>query len=148
MNLERAFVLLFASIGAVAGFAPSAPAAFSVAPSRATIVPKVRIPSPLSSEVEDAVEASDSASEEEQPVEPAFDKTIYIGNISFGEFDTERCTSATVTPLRHHPTTYTFCCSGEHGSVELQMLPRVISGLSLPHTERLPSSKCLSTGKR
>ena len=106
MNLDKAFVLLFASISGVAGFTPCRSAAFSVASqhaSRVAFVPKVRIArSSLFSEVEEATEAVEASSieepaepavaieatvEESKPAEPAaFDTAIYIGNISFGEF--------------------------------------------------------------
>lgn len=79
MNLDRALVLLLASIGAVAGFTPSSRVAFSVASShssRVTSVPSVRVVSALSSEVEQAAEAAPA---------PAFDAAIHVGNISFGE---------------------------------------------------------------
>jgi hypothetical protein len=79
MNLDRALVLLLASIGAVAGFSPSGRVAFSVASShssRVTSVPSVRVVSALSSEVEQAAEAVPA---------PAFDAAIHVGNISFGE---------------------------------------------------------------
>jgi hypothetical protein len=79
MNLDRAFVLLLASIGAVAGFTPSGRVAFSVASSqssRAACVPNVRVASALSSEVEQAAESSAA---------PAFETAIHVGNISFGE---------------------------------------------------------------
>ena len=79
MNLDKALVLLLASIGAVAGFSPSGRVAFSVAlshSSRVTSVPSVRVVSALSSEVEQAAEAVPA---------PAFDAAIHVGNISFGE---------------------------------------------------------------
>ena len=79
MNLDRALVLLLASIGAVAGFTPSGRVAFSVASSqsaRVASVPNVRVASALSSEVEQAAEAAAA---------PAFDTAIHVGNISFGE---------------------------------------------------------------
>lgn len=99
MNLDKAFVLLFASLGAVAGFAPSAPTKFSVA-SRVASVSNVRIASAIFSEVEEAAEvaevtaeaeapvAEETASEEsaEEPAAPAeWDTAIYVGNMSFGE---------------------------------------------------------------
>jgi len=96
MNLDKAFVLLFASIGAVAGFAPSGPAAFSVATHQN--VQKVRIASAIFSEVEESteapaveaeaapVEAAVEAPVEAAPAPAAFDTAIYIGNVSFGEF--------------------------------------------------------------
>lgn len=107
MNLGKAFVLLSASFGIVAGFAPSRPSAFSVTKHAVAFVPKVGVSgSVLFSEVgetteaavEDATEvaAEDTPSveggtetEEEEPPkeeEPAsFDKTIYVGNVSFSE---------------------------------------------------------------
>jgi len=116
MNLDSAFVFLLASINAVAGFSPSRSAAFSVASqhaSRVAFAPKVRIASPLFSDVEDATEAvvedapeaavevaPEAAVEDapEAPVEeaavaapaaPAFDSSIYIGNISFDAVESE-----------------------------------------------------------
>ncbi|KAL3790123.1 hypothetical protein ACHAW5_007730 [Stephanodiscus triporus] len=77
MNLDRAFALLLASIGAVAGFTPSGRVAFSVASSqssRAASVPNVRVASVLSSEVEQSAESSAA---------PAFETAIHVGNISF-----------------------------------------------------------------
>jgi len=91
MNLDKAFVLLFASIGAVAGFAPtlSGSAAIS-APSHQhaplAFVPKVRVArGVLFSEVEEATEAS----AENVESEPAFDTAIYIGNISFDAVESD-----------------------------------------------------------
>ena len=95
MNLDRAFVLLLASVNAVAGFAPSAPHAST---RLAQFVPQqIRPASILFSEVEEAAEAPVAeapvaeapVAEEpaaEEPAEPAFDTSIYIGNLSFGEF--------------------------------------------------------------
>jgi hypothetical protein len=76
MNLDRALVLLLASIGAVAGFTPSSRVAFSVASSHSSRVTSVPSVSALSSEVEQAAEAAPA---------PAFDAAIHVGNISFGE---------------------------------------------------------------
>ena len=99
MNLDRAYVLLLASIGAVAGFTP----AIVSQPTRVAFVSNVRVASAsaLFSEVEasaeaaveetteTAVEASIEAPAEDassaEPATVAFDKTIYVGNISFGE---------------------------------------------------------------
>lgn len=102
MNLDRAFVLLLASINAVAGFTPSGSAARA---SRVAFVPKVRFSSALFSDVEEATEPAVeaeavvevAASEEpvaveaasEEPAEPAFDTAIYIGNISFDAVESE-----------------------------------------------------------
>lgn len=99
MNLDKAFVLLFASIGAVAGFAPSGPAAFSVATHQN--VQKVRIASAIFSEVEESteapaveaeaapVEAAVEAPVEAAPAPAAFDTAIYIGNVSFDAVESE-----------------------------------------------------------
>ena len=78
MNLDRALVLLLASVNAVAGFTPC------VGPqsSRVALAPLVRVASPLFSEVEEAAEAT---TEDAAPAEPAFDTSIYVGNISFGK---------------------------------------------------------------
>jgi len=89
MNLDRAFVLLFATIGTVAGFAPSRPSSVHVVTSssqRVAFLPKVRVASSLASEVEEG--ASEVAAADDTPAveEPAFDTAIYIGNISFGEY--------------------------------------------------------------
>eukprot|EP00584_Thalassiosira_punctigera_P011030 CAMPEP_0172526122 /NCGR_PEP_ID=MMETSP1067-20121228/1109_1 /TAXON_ID=265564 ORGANISM="Thalassiosira punctigera, Strain Tpunct2005C2" /NCGR_SAMPLE_ID=MMETSP1067 /ASSEMBLY_ACC=CAM_ASM_000444 /LENGTH=390 /DNA_ID=CAMNT_0013309565 /DNA_START=144 /DNA_END=1316 /DNA_ORIENTATION=+ len=110
MNLDRAFVLLLASINAAAGFTPSGSASFSVTSqhaSRVAFVPRVRVASALFSEVEEATEAKveEAASEElvevvatdepaeavetEEPTEPEFDTAIYIGNISFDAVESE-----------------------------------------------------------
>lgn len=86
MNLDKAFVLLFASIGAVAGFTPSGPA-FSVATQHATrspLVQKARIASVLFSEVEESTEEAAP----EAPAAP-FDTAIYIGNVSFDAVESE-----------------------------------------------------------
>ncbi|KAL3790117.1 hypothetical protein ACHAW5_007724 [Stephanodiscus triporus] len=87
MNLDRAFVLLFASIGAVAGFTPSGRTAFSVASSHSSCVSFAPRASALFSEVEQAAEATQtvaSASSSEEPAaKSAFDSSIYVGNISF-----------------------------------------------------------------
>jgi hypothetical protein len=87
MNLDRAFVLLFASIGAVAGFTPNGPSAFSVASTCASrmmaIVPTVRVASTVFSEAEQAAEASETVDAASEP--PAFETAIYVGNISFGK---------------------------------------------------------------
>ncbi len=84
MNLDRAFVLLFASFGAVSGFAPGLPTSFSGASSsvsRVAFVPTVRVASTVFSESEQAAETVEAAS-------PAstFETAIYVGNISFGKF--------------------------------------------------------------
>ncbi len=96
MNLDRAFVLLLASIGAVAGFTPSGRIAFTAASShrsRVASVSDVRVASALASEVEQAAEAA---------VAPAFDTAIHVGNISFGEILSSfgRVLRATPTPPR------------------------------------------------
>ena len=91
MNLDRALVLLLASVNAVAGFAPSAPHASTRI---AQFVPQqIRPASLLFSEVEEAAEApvaeapvAEAPVVEEPAAEPAFDTSIYIGNLSFGEF--------------------------------------------------------------
>lgn len=86
MNLDRAFVLLFASIGAVAGFTPNGQSAFSVAStcaSRMAYVPTVRVASTVFSETEQAAEASETVAAASEP--PAFETAIYVGNISFGK---------------------------------------------------------------
>jgi hypothetical protein len=86
MNLDRAFVLLFASIGAVAGFTPNGPSAYSVAStcaSRMAYVPTVRVASTVFSETEQAAEASETV--EASSEAPAFETAIYVGNISFGK---------------------------------------------------------------
>ena len=92
MNLDRAFVLLFATVGAVAGFAPSRSASSVVVTSPATscqrvaFLPKVRVASSLASEVEASEAAAEDTTEAPAVEEPAFDTAIYVGNISFGEF--------------------------------------------------------------
>jgi hypothetical protein len=86
MNLDKAFVLLFASIGAVAGFTPNGPTAFSVTgASRVAFVPTVRVASTVFSETEQAAEPSDAV--EAEPVASSFESTIYVGNVSFGTFE-------------------------------------------------------------
>lgn len=111
MNLEKAFVLLSASLGIVAGFAPSRPSAFSVTKHAVAFVPKVGVSgSVLFSEVGEATEpavedATEVAAEDTQSVEGAaetdeeespkeeepasFDKTIYIGNVSFNSVESD-----------------------------------------------------------
>lgn len=103
MNLDRAYVLLLASIGAVAGFTP----AIVSQPTRVAFVSNVRVASAsaLFSEVEasaeaaveeateTAVEASTEAPAEDassaEPATVAFDKTIYVGNISFDTVESD-----------------------------------------------------------
>jgi len=80
MNLDRALVLLLASIGAVAGFTPSSRVAFSVASSHSSRVTSVPSVSALSSEVEQAAEAAPA---------PAFDAAIHVGNISFDTLESD-----------------------------------------------------------
>ena len=89
MNLDKAFVLLFASLGAVAGFTP----AFSTSSQRvaSSYVPKQV--APIFSEVEEATtdEAPAAvepvaAAAEEPAAEAPFDTAIYVGNVSFGEY--------------------------------------------------------------
>jgi len=78
MNLDRAFVLLLASVGAVAGFTPSSRVAYSVMSSQSPL-PNVRISTALSSEVEQAAESTETAA----AAAPGFDTAIHVGNISF-----------------------------------------------------------------
>ena len=78
MNLDRALVLLFATIGAVTGFTPSCRrSTFSVSSSSSN----VRVASALSSEV-----AAESVT---ATPPPAFDAAIHVGNISFGKGNIE-----------------------------------------------------------
>ena len=87
MNLDKAFVLLFASLGAVAGFTP---ASLTFSKRVASYVPKQV--APIFSEVEEATEAPAAVEEPvatvEEPAaaEAPFDTSIYVGNISFGEY--------------------------------------------------------------
>jgi hypothetical protein len=83
MILERALVLLFASISAVAGFSPcghsSSPLSLASSyASRAAFSPSVRVASTIFSEAE--------SSETVVTEVPAFETAIYVGNISFGKF--------------------------------------------------------------
>lgn len=87
MNLDRAFVLLFASINAAAGFSPSGYT--SRHSSRVAIAPKVRVASALLSEVEEAAETTVEAAVGDEPAKPAFDTAIYIGNVSFDAVESE-----------------------------------------------------------
>lgn len=80
MNLNRAFVLIFASIGAVAGFTPNCRSAFSASVASA-YAPSVRVASTVFSEAESSETVEAVASEV-----PAFETSIYVGNISFGKF--------------------------------------------------------------
>ena len=90
MNLDKAFVLLFASLGAGAGFTP----AFSTSSQRvaSSYVPKQV--APIFSEVEEAttdeapaaVVEPVAAAAEEPAAEAPFDTAIYVGNVSFGEY--------------------------------------------------------------
>jgi nucleolin len=83
MNLDRAFVLLLASVNAVAGFTPSAPHASTRV---AQFVPQqIRPASVLFSEVEEAAEAPAT----EEAAEPTFDTSIYIGNLSFDAVESD-----------------------------------------------------------
>ncbi|KAL7443779.1 hypothetical protein ACHAXH_009588 [Discostella pseudostelligera] len=87
MNLDKAFLLLFASIGAVAGFTPNGPTAFSVTgASRVAFVPTVRVASTVFSETEQAAESSETV---EADSVPAFESTIYVGNISFDTLESD-----------------------------------------------------------
>lgn len=90
MNLDRALVLLLASVSAVAGFTTC------VGPqaSRVAFAPKTRVASPLFSEVEEAAEATaeeaaPAAAEEAAPASPKFDTAIYVGNISFDTVESD-----------------------------------------------------------
>jgi len=101
MNLNSALVFLLASVSSVAGFTQC------VGPhsSRVAFAPKVRVASPLFSEVEEAaVEAPTevaaeattevaAATEDAAPAEPAapaaFDTSIYVGNISFDTVESD-----------------------------------------------------------
>ena len=89
MNLDRAFVLLFASIGAVTGFTtvPSCRSTFSVvssshSPSNNVAFAPRRVTSALFSEVEHATETPivEVAS---SVAKSGFETAIYVGNISF-----------------------------------------------------------------
>lgn len=96
MNLDRAFVFLFASVGVVSGFT-SPRGSFAVTSqhaSRAAFVPKVRVASALASEVEEAAEAVAEVEVAAEPVaeeaaSEAFEKSIYIGNISFDAVESD-----------------------------------------------------------
>lgn len=92
MNFDRAIVLFLASVGAVAGFAPGMSAPRLMAANTAQL--KTRVASSLLSETTDAAESDavvavdESAGEaaaDEEPKEPEFDVSIYVGNISFGK---------------------------------------------------------------
>ena len=93
MNLERAFVLLIASVNAVAGFAPGVSTPRLMAVNTAQL--NTRVASSLLSETTDAAEsaepvaaaedASAVAAADEEPSEPEYDVSIYVGNISFGK---------------------------------------------------------------
>jgi hypothetical protein len=95
MNLDRALVLLLASVGAVAGFTPSGRIAYSAVSSQSTLS-NVRISVALSSEVEQAAESTETA----EAAAPGFDTAIHVGNISFGEISLLLfMMSYTTTPL-------------------------------------------------
>lgn len=81
MNLDKALVLLLASVSAVAGFTVNPPSSRV-----ATVAPKIRVASLLYSEVEEATEAP---ADEAAPAAPAFDASIYVGNISFDTVESE-----------------------------------------------------------
>lgn len=90
MNLDRAFVLLLASVSAVAGFAPGMSAPRLMAANNAQLT--TRVASSLLSESTDAPAESDAvASADESAGEAAteepkeYDTSIYVGNISFGK---------------------------------------------------------------
>lgn len=87
MNLDRAYVFLFASIGAVTGFALNGPTPFSLiatGASRVVQAPTVRVASTVFSEAEQAAEATETV--ETASAAPTFDTAIYVGNLSFGRF--------------------------------------------------------------
>ena len=89
MNLDRAFVLFLASVGAVAGFAPGMSTPRLMAANNAQLT--TRVASSLLSEStdapaeSDAVAAVDESAAAEEPKEPEYDTSIYVGNISFGK---------------------------------------------------------------
>lgn len=86
MNLDRAFVLFLASVGAVAGFAPGMSAPRLMASNVAQL--STRVASSLLSEATDAAESAEpvaAAEASEEPAEPVYDVSIYVGNISFGK---------------------------------------------------------------
>ena len=87
MNLDRALVLLLASVSAVAGFTPCRPASFAVRSQQSAGIVKTA----LFSEVEEATEAPAEAPVEAAaaPAAAEYDTSIYVGNISFGEFDSD-----------------------------------------------------------
>lgn len=78
MILGRAFVLLFATLSGAKGFTVSPSSAVTHQVSRPLVAGLRVATTSLQSEVEEA-------SEETTTAEPSgFDKTIYIGNVSFG----------------------------------------------------------------
>jgi hypothetical protein len=95
MNLDRAFLLFLASVGAVSGFAPGISTPRLMAANTAQL--KTRVASSLLSEATDTTEsageavvvaADESAGEDaaaEEPAAPEYDTSIYIGNLSFGK---------------------------------------------------------------
>lgn len=136
MNLDRAFVLLIASIGVAAGFTPNGPTPFSVSSigaSRVAFVPSVRVASTVFSEAEQAAEAIETV--EAAPAAPAFETAIYVGNISFGKV----CSALDdMSPNRIRSHKLLFYMTNKTPS-------RVTSGLSLLHTDRSPRFSCRLT---
>ncbi|KAL3774236.1 hypothetical protein ACHAWO_012670 [Cyclotella atomus] len=99
MNLDRAFLLFLASVGAVSGFAPGISTPRLMAANTAQL--KTRVASSLLSEATDTTEsageavvvaADESAGEDaaaEEPAAPEYDTSIYIGNLSFESTEDE-----------------------------------------------------------
>jgi hypothetical protein len=87
MNLDRAFLLFLASVGAVSGFAPGMATSRLMAANTAQL--KTRVASSLLSEATDTSESAGEAvaAAAEEPAAPEYDTSIYIGNISFGKQD-------------------------------------------------------------
>jgi len=83
MNLDRAFLLFLASVGAVSGFAPGMATSRLMAANTAQLM--TRVASSLLSEATDTSESAGEAvaAAAEEPAAPEYDTSIYIGNISF-----------------------------------------------------------------
>ena len=81
MNLDRALVLLLASISTVAGFAPGISTTRFVPANTAQLT--TRVANTVLGESTDATETV--AETESAGEEGGYDVSIYVGNVSFGE---------------------------------------------------------------
>lgn len=168
MNLDKAFVLLAASIGAVAGFAPIAPTAFTVtSQSQASRGSVASVPrSALFSEVEEVAEApaaeAPAAEEAAAPAPAAFDTAIYIGNLSFDAVESELrsafsehgSVAKVQMPLdretgRSRGFAFVTMSNAEDHATAIEMLNETeVSGRTIYVSESLPKEKVAANKKK